>query len=157
MVPFVALALDRDGWGWASAAFVPVAVLTALAWWFHLRERSQRIGAGGAMVGWFFIGSLAVLAIAGFFWMLVAAAVLVSAAAYGIVLLVTRQRARRPGLELVTGLALVAAGTLPAAFTLIAGIGDTAAWWMPAHALLAVGISLATLLSGVARQGVSVR
>jgi predicted acyltransferase len=69
----------------------------------------------------------------------------------GPVLVVTRRRAQRPGLELITGLVLIAAGFVPAAFTLIAGIGNTDAWWMPAHVMFAVGIPLATLLSAAAR------
>lgn len=146
-VPFVAFELIGDGFGWAPVAFIPIAVLTAAAWWLHLRERDEQIGASGATAGWSFIGSTAVLGIAAFFWVIVAAAVLVSATAYGIVLVVTGRRARRPRLELSTGLALIAAGSVPAVFTLISGIGDTDAWWMPAHVMFAVGIPLATILS----------
>lgn len=148
-VPLVALALVGDGFGWAPVVFIPIAVLTALAWWFHLRERDERIGAAGTTAGWAFIGSVALLGVAAFFWILVAAAVLVSAAAYGIVLVATQRLAQRPRFELATGLSLIAAGAVPAAFTLLVGIGDTEAWWMTSHVLLAVGISLATVLSAV--------
>jgi hypothetical protein len=148
-VPFAGLELIGGGFGWAPVAFIPIAVLTAAAWWLHLRERDQQIGAGGATAGWLFIGCTVILGIAAFFWVMVAAAVLVSATAYGIVLVVTRRRARRPGLELLTGLSLIAAGSVPVVFTLIAGIGNTDAWWMPAHVMFAVGIPLATALSAL--------
>ena len=150
LVPIVAMALTGGGFDWAPVGFIPVALLTAVAWWFHLRDRDARIGNVGATAGWVFIGAIALLGVAAFFWVHVAAGALAGAAAYGIVLILARGRAPRPGRELATGLALIAAGALPVAFTLTVGIGNTDAWWMPAHLLLAVGISLATLLSAVA-------
>jgi hypothetical protein len=51
---------------WASVAFVPVALLTAGVWWMHRKERDRRIGLAGAMAGWLFIGSLALLGVSGF-------------------------------------------------------------------------------------------
>jgi hypothetical protein len=150
-VPFAAAALIGEAYEWGPVAFLPIALLTALAWWLHLREHAPRSGAIGETAGWFLVGSIALLGVAGFFWMLVAAAVLVSAIAYGLVLVVTHHSAGRPAVELATGLSLIVAGAVPALFVLISGIGFTDAWWMTAHALFALGMPVATVLGAFAQ------
>jgi drug/metabolite transporter (DMT)-like permease len=130
-------------------AFLPVGLLTAILWWIHLREHGQRIGFAGRLSGWLFIGSLALLPVAGFVWWLVAVAIVASAIAYGIVLLVTQRLAPSPRRELLTGLLLFASGMATALFAITSGLSRTDAWWTPAHALLAIGIGAATVLSGL--------
>jgi drug/metabolite transporter (DMT)-like permease len=130
-------------------AFVPVGLLTAALWWAHLRERGRRIGFAGGLSGWLFIGSLALLPVAGFVWWLVAVAIVMSAIAYGIVLLVTQRLAPSPRRELLTGLLLFASGMATALFAITSGLSRTDTWWTPAHALLAIGIGAATVVTGV--------
>jgi hypothetical protein len=130
-------------------AFVPAGLLTAILWWIHLRERGQRIGFAGGLSGWLFIGSLALLPVAGFVWWLVVVAIVASSIAYGVVLLVTQRLAPNPRRELLTGLLLFASGMATALFAITSGISRTDAWWTPAHTLLAIGIGAATVFSGL--------
>lgn len=149
-LPLAADALLGNRQTWASFAFVPVALATAGLWWLHVRERSRRVGVAAGMSGWLFIGSLALLGVAGFVWILVAMALIAAAVAYGIVLLVTQQRAPRPTHELVTGLLLFATGGATVIFTLTTGLSQIDAWWVPAHVLLALGIGAATIVGALA-------
>ncbi len=148
-LPMAADALLTSSDSWATIAFVPAALGTAGAWWLHMRERRSRIGLAGAMAGWLFIGSLALLGVSGFFWVLVGVGLVASTLAYGVLLLVTQSRAAVPALDLVTGVALFASAGATAIFAVTTGMGNTEAWWMPAHWILAVGIGLATVASGL--------
>jgi hypothetical protein len=130
-------------------ALLPVGLLTAILWWIHLRERGRRIGFAGGLSGWLFIGSLALLPLAGFVWWLVAVAMVASAIAYGVVLLVTQRIAPNPRLELLTGMLLFASGLATAMFAISSGLPRTDAWWIPAHTLLAIGIGAATVVSAL--------
>ena len=117
-----------------------------------MKDGEPRIGLAGAMAGWLFIGSLALLGVAGFVWLLVAMALVASAMAYGVVLLVTQSRAASPRRELVTGLFLFATAGAAAMFAITTGLPQTEAWWMPAHWILAIGIGGATMTSGLQRE-----
>jgi len=145
-LPITADALARVQPTWASIAFVPVALATAGLWWLHMREREGRIGLGGRMAGWLFVAALALLGVSGFLWLLVAMAVVASAIAYGVVLLVTQAQAPSPRQDLVTGLLLFATGGATAIFAVTTGLPQTDAWWMPAHWILAIGIAAATIV-----------
>ena len=129
--------------------FVPIGLLTAILWWIHLREQGQRTGLAGRLSGWLFIGSLALLPAAGFVWWLVAIAIVASAIAYGIVQLVTQRLAPNPRRELGIGLLLFASGMATALFAITSGLSRSDAWWTAAHALLAIGIGAATVVTGV--------
>lgn len=148
-LPVAAGALLETEESWATVAFVPTALLTAVAWWMHKKQREPGIGIGGAMAGWLFIGSVALLGVSGFLWVLVGMALVASTLAYGVVLLVGQSRAANPRLDLVVGLALFATAGATALFTVTTGMGNTQAWWMPAHWIVAVGIGLATIGSGL--------
>lgn len=147
-LPMAADALLRSEDSWATLVFAVAAIGTAGAWWLHLRERRSRIGLAGGMAGWLFIGSLALLGVSGFFWVLVGVGLVASTLAYGVLLLVTQSRAAVPALELVTGTALFAGAGATAIFAATTGMGNTEAWWMPAHWILAIGIGIATITSG---------
>ena len=145
-LPLAADAVNRDVQTAASVVFVPVALLAAGVWWMHVRERRARTGLAGAMAGWLFIGSLALLGVAGSLWPLVVFALVASAIAYGVLLLVTQGGAPSPRQDLVTGLLLFATGGATVMFAVTSGLSQTDAWWMPAHWILAVGIGLATIV-----------
>ncbi len=151
-LPLTADALLNSRQSLATVAFIPAALLTAGAWWIHMKDGERRIGLAGAMAGWLFIGSLALLGVAGFVWLLVAMALVASAMAYGVVLLVTQSRAASPRRELVTGLFLFATAGAAAMFAITTGLPQTEAWWMPAHWILAIGIGAATMTSGLQRE-----
>jgi len=148
-LPMTAAALQNSEDSWASVAFVPVALLTAGVWWMHRKERDRRIGLAGAMAGWLFIGSLALLGVSGFLWLLIAIGLIASSIAYGIVLLVTQSRAAKPRQELATGLILFATAGVTAIFSVSTGLPDTESWWMPAHWILGLGLGAATIASGL--------
>lgn len=148
-VPLMADSLLNSGESWASIALVPTALATAGTWWLHARERSARIGLAGSMAGWLFIGAVALLGVAGFLWVLVAMALLASMLAYGLVLLVSQSRAASPRIDLATGLALFATAGATAIFSVTTGLGNTEAWWMPAHWILGIGLGIATIASGL--------
>jgi hypothetical protein len=148
-MPIVADALRREQTSWANIPFVVVALVTAGLWWIHKREREPRIGLAGAMAGWLFIGTVALFGVSGFLWLLVAMALLASAIAYGIVLLVTQSRAATPRLDLATGLVLFATGGATTMFAVTTGLSQIDAWWTPAHWILAIGVGIATILSGL--------
>ncbi len=114
-----------------------------------MRERASRIGLAGSLSGWLFIGAIALLGVAGFLWLLVVMALIASAVAYGVVLLVTQSRAASPRLDLVTGLVLFATAGATAIFSITTGLPNTEAWWTPAHLILGIGIGVATILSGL--------
>jgi Kef-type K+ transport system membrane component KefB len=109
----------------------------------------RRIGLAGAMAGWLFIGSLALLGVSGFLWLLIAIGLIASSIAYGIVLLVTQSRAAKPRQELATGLVLFAAAGVTAIFAVATGLPHTESWWMPAHWILGLGLGAATIASGL--------
>lgn len=148
-LPMTAAALQNSEDSWASVAFVPVALLTAGVWWMHRKERDRRIGLAGALAGWLFIGSLALLGVAGFLWLLVAMGLIASSIAYGLVLLVTQSRAAAPRLELATGLVLFATAGATVMFAVTTGLPQTEDWWMPAHWILGLGLGAATIASGL--------
>ncbi len=148
-LPVTADALLTDRQTWASPAFVVAALATAGLWWLHVRERSRRVGVAAGMSGWLFIGSVALLGVAGFVWILVVTALLTAAVAYGTVLLVTQQRAPSPMRELITGLLLFATGGVTIIFTLTTGLAQTDAWWTPAHVLIGIGIGAATIVGSL--------
>ncbi|MGI8998692.1 MAG: hypothetical protein ACR2GO_03175 [Candidatus Limnocylindria bacterium] len=148
-LPLAAAALLNTEESWATMAFVPAALLTAGVWWKHMKERERRIGLAGTMSGWLFIGALGLLGVSGFLWVLVAMALVASAMAYGVVLLVTQARAASPRPELITGLALFATAGATAMFTITTGLPQTEAWWMPAHWILGLGLGVATMASGL--------
>ncbi|MGH2401523.1 MAG: hypothetical protein ACRDE6_02330 [Candidatus Limnocylindria bacterium] len=148
-LPMAADALLNSADSWATIAFVPAALGSAGAWWLHMRERRSRIGLAGAMAGWLFIGSLALLGVSGFLWVLVGVGLVASTLAYGVLLLVTQSRAVVPALDLVAGVALFAGAGATAIFTATTGMGNTEAWWLPAHWILAVAIGVATVASGL--------
>ncbi len=148
-LPMAAAALLTTEESWATMAFVPAALLTAGAWWRHMKERERRIGLPGTMAGWLFIGALGLLGVSGFLWVMVAMALVASAMAYGVVLLVTQARAAAPQRELITGLALFASAGSTAMFTITTGLPQTEAWWIPAHWILGLGIGIATIASGL--------
>jgi hypothetical protein len=145
-LPLAADALRTERETWAAPAFVAAALGVAAVWWIHVQERSRRIGLAAGLSGWLFIGSLALLGVAGFIWVLVVAALVASAVAYGVLLLVTQARAPDPRRELATGLILFATGGATAIFSITTGLGQMDAWWLPAHALLGVGIGAATVV-----------
>ena len=145
-LPLAADSLRADRETWASYAFVPAALATAGLWWVHVRERSKRVGVVAGMSGWLYIGSLALLGVAGFVWILVTTALIAAAVSYGVVLLVTQQGAPSPTRELVTGLLLFATGGATVIFTLTTGLSRIDDWWAPAHVLLAIGIGTATIV-----------
>ena len=148
-LPLTADALLNTHESWAIIGFVAAALAAAGLWWVHMRERARRIGTAGSMAGWLFIGSMALLAVSGFFWILVAMGLVASSAAYGLVLLVTQSRAATPRLDLATGLVLFATAGAAAIFTVTTGLGNTEAWWMPAHWILGLGLGAATVASGL--------
>jgi hypothetical protein len=148
-LPVAADALARGQPSWAGPAFVAVALLTAGLWWVHLRERRPRIGFAGGLAGWLLIGSVSLLGVSGYLWMLVAMALLASAIAYGVVLLVTQSGAPSPRLELVTGLILFAGAGASVMFSVTTGLSQVEAWWVPAHVVLAIGIGAATIASAI--------
>lgn len=148
-LPLTADALLNTRESWAIVGFVPAALAAAALWWIHMRERARRIGTAGSMAGWLFIGSMALLGVSGFFWVLVAMGLVASSAAYGLVLLVTQSRAPIPRLDLATGLVLFATAGAAAIFTLTTGLGNTEAWWVPAHWILGLGLGAATVASGL--------
>ena len=148
-LPLAADALQRTEESWAGIAFVVAALLTASLWWMHMKERDRRIGIAGSMAGWLFIGSMALLGVSGFVWLLVAIGLLASTLAYAIVLLVTHARASSPRLDLATGLTLFATAGATALFSVTTGLPRTDAWWMPAHWILAIGLGIATMASGI--------
>ncbi|MGH2489178.1 MAG: hypothetical protein ACRDFR_06155 [Candidatus Limnocylindria bacterium] len=145
-LPLAADAIVRDTRSAFPFAFVPVALLAAGLWWLHLWERRGRIGLAGGLTGWLFIGSVALLGASGSLWPLVILAVMASAVAYGVLLLVTQSGAASPRQDLVTGLLLFATGGASAMLALTTGLTETDAWWAPAHVMLAVGIGLATMV-----------
>jgi hypothetical protein len=148
-LPVTADALLNNRQTWASVALVPAAVAVAALWWIHMRERALRIGLAGRMSGWLFIGVVALVGVAGFLWLLVVMAVLASAIAYGVVLLVSQSRAANPRLDLVTGLILFATAGATAIFSVTTGLQDTESWWTPAHLILGIGLGAATVASGM--------
>ena len=148
-LPITADALLNSRQTWASVALIPTAFAVAALWWIHLRERASRIGLAGRMSGWLFIGAIALLGVAGFLWLLVVMALLASAIAYGVVLLVSQSRAANPRLDLVTGLLLFATAGATAIFSVTTGLQHTEAWWTPAHLILAIGLGAATIASGL--------
>ena len=148
-LPLAADAVQRSGASWANAAFTAVALLSAALWWSHVRERRGRIGLGGEVAGWLLLGSMALFGVAGFLWMLVAMALIASSITYGLVLLVTQSRASSPTRELATGLLLFAGAGASAMFAVTTGLGDTEAWWVPAHLILALGIGAAVVIGSV--------
>lgn len=151
-VPLAADAADRGVQSPISIAFVPVALAVAGLWWLHLRERRGRVGLAGGLSGWLFIASIGLLGVSGSLWPLVVFAVVASAVAYGVVLLVTQSSAPSPRQDLVTGLALFATAGATVMFVLTTGLAQTEAWWAPAHWILAVGIGLATIVGARASQ-----
>jgi len=148
-LPTAADALARSQQSWATVAFVPVALVTSGLWWLHIRERRPRIGVAGGTAGWLFIGSVALLGVSGYLWMLVAIGLIASAIAYGLVLLVTQSGAPNPRLDLLTGLFLFAGAGASAMFAITTGLGQVDVWWVPAHAILAIGIGAATAVGAV--------
>lgn len=150
-LPMAANALLVTEDSWATVGFVPAALVTAGAWWTHMKERERRIGVAGVLSGWLLVGSVALLGLAGYFWMLVAMAVVASTIAYGVLLLVTQSGADSPRLDLATGLLLFATGGAAALFSGTTGLGHTEAWWMPAHIIVAIGVGIATIASGMGR------
>ena len=154
-LPLAADAVQRAGSSWANGAFALVGLISAALWWAHMRERRARIGLGGEVAGWLLVGSVALFGVAGFLWMLVAMAVIASAVTYGLVLLVTQSRAPSPPRELATGLLLFAGAGASAMFAITTGLGDTEAWWVPAHVILALGLGAATALGSVPQPSAS--
>ena len=148
-LPITADALLNGNQSWASVALVPTALATAALWWVHMRERASRIGLAGSLSGWLFIGAIGLLGVAGFLWLLVVMALIASAVAYGVVLLVTQSRAANPRLDLVTGLVLFATAGATTIYSVTTGLPNTEAWWTPAHLILGLGIGAATILSGI--------
>jgi len=145
-LPLAADAVERDTQTLVSLAFVPVALLAAGLWWLHMRERRGRSGVAGGLSGWLFIASVGLLGVSGSLWPLVIVAVVASAVAYGVLLLVTQSTAPSPRQDLVTGLLLFATAGATAMFVLTTGLSQADAWWAPAHWILAVGIGLATIV-----------
>jgi hypothetical protein len=148
-LPLAADALRAERETWAAPAFVAAALGVAAIWWIHVQERSRRIGLAAGLSGWLFIGSVALLGVAGFIWVLVVVALVAAAIAYGVLLLVTQARAPNPRRELVTGLLLFATAGATAIFTITTGLGEMDAWWVPAHVLLGVGIGAATVVGAL--------
>ena len=148
-LPITADGLLNSRQTWASVALVPTALAVAALWWMHMRERAARIGLAGRMSGWLFIGVVALLGVAGFLWLLVVIALLASAIAYGVVLLVSQSRAASPRLDLVTGLLLFATAGATAIFAVTTGLRNTESWWTPAHLILGIGVGAATIASGL--------
>jgi len=148
-LPLAATALQEGEPSWAGSILILAALVAAGLWWMHMRERERRIGLAGMMAGWLFIGAVALLPVSGFLWVLVALALLASALAYGVVLLVTQSRAVTPRLDLGTGLALFATAGATLIFAVTTGLSQTDVWWVPAHWILGIGIGLATIASGV--------
>ena len=151
-LPLAADAADRDTQSPVSLAFVPVAFLVAGLWWLHMRDRRGRLGTIGGLSGWLFIAAIGLLGVSGSLWTLVLFAVVASAVAYGVLLLVTQSTASSPRQELVTGLVLFATAGAAAMFVLTTGLPRTDAWWAPAHWILAVGIGLATVIGARANE-----
>lgn len=149
-LPLAADALRAERETWAAPAFVAAALAVAVIWWVHVQERQRRIGVAAGMSGWLFIGSIALLGVAGFIWVLVVAALLAAAIAYGVLLLVTQAQAPKPRRELATGLLLFATAGATAIFAITTGLGEMDAWWLPAHVLLGAGIGAATVLGASA-------
>jgi hypothetical protein len=148
-LPLAADALRAERETWAAPAFVAAALGVAATWWIHVQERSRRIGLAAGLSGWLFIGSVALLGVAGFIWVLVVVALVAAAVAYGVLLLVTQARAPNPRPELVTGLLLFATAGATAIFTITTGLGEMDAWWLPAHVLLGAGIGAATVVGAL--------
>ena len=148
-LPIAADALLAERESWASAALVPAALGTAALWWLHVRERSARIGTAAGLSGWLFIGSVALLGVAGFIWILVVVALVAAAVAYGLLLLVTQARAPSPRRELVTGLLLFATAGATTILVLTTGLSEMDAWWLPTHVLLGGGIGAATIVGAL--------
>jgi len=148
-LPIASDALLNDEGSWARIAFVPTALVTAGLWWMHMKERGRRNGLAGGMAGWLFIGSLALLGVAGYLWTLVAMALVASSVAYGVLLLASQSRAANPRLDLATGLVLFATAGAAAMFAVTTGLPQTETWWTPAHMILGIGVGVATIASGL--------
>lgn len=148
-LPLAADALRAERQTLASFVFVLASLAMAGLWWLHMRERAGRIGMAAGLSGWLFIGSIALLGVAGFIWVLVVVALLAAAVAYAVVLLVAQARASHPRRELVTGLLLFATAGAAASLALTTGLGDMDAWWLPLHLLLGVGIGSATVIGTI--------
>ena len=152
-LPLAADALRAERATWAAPAFAVAALGVAVVWWIHVQERSRRIGLSAGLSGWLFIGSVALLGVAGFIWVLVVVALVAASVAYGVLLLVTQARAPNPRHELVTGLLLFATAGATAIFTITSGLGEMDAWWLPAHLLLGAGIGAATVTGALPDAG----
>ncbi len=148
-LPLAADALRAERDTWTSYAFGAAALGVAAVWWIHIHERSRRIGTAAGLSGWLFIGSVALLGVAGFIWVLVIAALVAAAVAYGVLLLATQSSAPHPRRELATGLVLFATAGATAIFAVTSGLGEMDAWWLPAHVLLGAGIGVATVVGAV--------
>lgn len=152
-LPIAADALRAERETWAAPAFIATALGVAAVWWVHVHERSRRIGLAAGLSGWLFIGSIALLGVAGFIWVLVVVALVAASVAYGVLLLGTQARAPNPRRELVTGLLLFATAGATAIFSITTGLGEMDAWWLPAHLLLGVGIGAATIAGALPGAG----
>ena len=152
-LPLAADALRAERQGLASLAFVLASLAMAGLWWLHVRERAGRIGLAAGLSGWLFIGSIALLGVAGFIWVLVVVALLAAAVAYGVVLLVAQARAPHPRRELVTGLLLFATAGATSSLALTTGLAEMDAWWLPLHVLLGVGLGAATVVGAIPGEG----
>ena len=152
-LPVAADALRAERETWAAPVFVATALGVAAVWWVHVHERSRRIGLAAGLSGWLFIGSIALLGVAGFIWVLVVVALVAASVAYGVLLLATQARAPDPRRELITGLLLFATAGATAIFTITTGLGEMDAWWLPAHLLLGAGIGAATIVGAVPGAG----
>jgi hypothetical protein len=151
-LPLAADALRAERQDIASLVFAVASLAMAGLWWLHMRERAARIGLAAGLSGWLFVGSIALLGVAGFIWVLVVAALLAAAVAYGVVLLAGQARAPHPRHELVTGLLLFATAGATVSLALTTGLGEMDAWWQPLHVLLGVGLGAATAVGAMAAE-----